>query len=204
MLEANLLNTILYCLSFSAIYYLGLSFYKKKIIPIEIPKLLFYISIFSVFGVAGEIVVNNLFLFFTDSTLWQYHLYPAHGGDVSYFFLGIWGALGFYKYLNDTALHPPIQNEIFKPAVIMGAEAIILELTYNGLFLLIFGQYIFYYLPANLGLLSHLSCLEVIPFYFAIGFCLSILIKKQNIIGYGKHLIITLPFLWMVIAALIL
>ncbi len=204
MLEVNLLNTILYCLAFSTLYYLGVSAYKRKLVPVNIPKLLFYISIFSVFGVAGEIVVNNLFLWITDSPLWVYELYPANGGDVSYFFLGIWGALGFYKYINDTALHPNAQADILKPAIIMGTEAIALELAYNGLFLLLFGQYIFYYFPANLGILSHLSCLEVIPFYFAVGFCLSFLIKKQNEMGYGKHLIITLPFLWMVTAALLL
>jgi hypothetical protein len=153
---------------------------------------------------AGEIVVNNFFLWLTNSPLWEYHLYPAHGGDVSYFFLGIWGALGFYKYINDEALHPPTDTEVLKPAIIMGTEAIVLELAYNGFFLLLFSQYIFYYLPENLGRLSHLSCLEVIPFYFAVGFCLSVLIKKQNIIGYGKHLIITLPFLWMVTATLLL
>jgi hypothetical protein len=203
MIPVTLLNVTLYCLAFSAIYYIGICLYKRKIVSIEIPKLLFYISIFSVFGVAGEIVVNNLFLWLTDSPLWVYQLYPAHAGDVSYFFLGIWGALGFYKYINDTAIHLPT-NDVLKPAIIMGTEAILLELAYNGLFLFLFGQYIFYYFPENLGRLSHLSCLEVIPFYFAVGFCLSVLIKKQNVVGYGKHLVITLPFLWMVIAALII
>lgn len=203
MFAVTLPSVILYCLVFSLIYYLGVSLYKRKFVGIEIPKLLFYISIFSIFGVAGEIVVNNIFLWLTNSPLWIYELYPAHGGDVSYFFLGIWGALGFYKYINDTAFHPPTKD-VLKPAIIMGAEAIILELAYNGFFLLLFGQYIFYYFPENLGNFSHLSCLEVIPFYFAIGFCLSILIKKQNESGYGKHLIITLPFLWMVTAALLL
>ncbi len=203
MIPVTLPNAILYCLVFSAIYYLGVCLYKRKFVPIEIPKLLFYISIFSAFGVAGEIVVNNLFLWLTDSPLWIYQLYPAHSGDVSYFFIGVWGALGFYKYINDTAIHRPT-NDVLKPAIIMGTEAIILELAYNGLFLILFNQYIFYYFPENLGRLSHLSCLEVIPFYFAVGFCLSILIKKQNVIGYGKHLVITLPFLWMIAAALII
>ena len=203
MISVTLPNVIFYCLVFSAIYYLGVSIHKRKFVRIEIPKLLFYISIFSVFGVAGEIVVNNLFLWLTGSPLWIYQLYPAHGGDVSYFFIGIWGALGFYKYINDSAIHRPT-SDILKPAIIMGTEAIILELAYNGLFLVLFGQYIFYYFPENLGRLSHLSCLEVIPFYFAVGFCLSLLIKKQNVIGYGKHLVITLPFLWMVTTALIL
>jgi hypothetical protein len=85
----------------------------------------------------------------------------------------------------------------------MGMEAIFLEVLYNGLFLLFFGTYIFYYLPENLGPLSHLSCLQVIPFYFIVGFCVNALVNQQNKMGFGRSLIITLPFYWMIIITLV-
>ena len=86
----------------------------------------------------------------------------------------------------------------------MGAEAILIEILYNGAFLLLFGEYIFYYLPKNLGPLSHLSCLQVLPFYFMVGLVLTRLIHQQNKTGYNKDIIFTVGFFWMTIFALLL
>lgn len=204
MFPITILHTALYCLSFSGLYYVGVCLLTKRVQKIEAAKLLYYVTLFSLFGVAGEIVVNNLYVYFFHTQLWQYQLFPAHHGDVSYFFLGIWGALGFYKYINDTAFHRFTPEQRFVPGLLMGAEAVILEIFYNGFFLALFGSYIFYYLPDNLGLFSHLSCLQVIPFYFMVGLCVSRLIHQQEKAGYGRNLLMTLPFFWMIIAALIL
>ncbi len=86
----------------------------------------------------------------------------------------------------------------------MGIEAIALELIYNGLFYLLFGGYVFYYLPTNMGVLSHLSCWQVLPFYFMIGLVTSWVTKHYGKIGYDINVFPTLAFFWMVIAALVL
>lgn len=203
MFEINLVNALLYTLTFSILYYVGLCLYVKRIVPIEPWKLAFYISLFCLFGVSGEILVNNIWEELFSTPLWHYHLYPAHDGDITYFFLFIWGGLGYYRYLNDSTIHNFKSEQILKPGIIMGAEAVLLELCYNGFFYLLFSGYIFFYLPANLGPLSHLSCWQVIPFYFIVGFITARLVNHQNILGYNKSLLSTLLFYWMVILTLV-
>jgi len=204
MYEVTIVNALIYTLTFTCIYYTGLCLYVKKIIVPEFKKLFFYITIFCLLGVSGEVLVNNVWQTLFSVPLWEYHLFPAHSGDISYFFVFIWGGLGFYRYLNDATIHNFQSNQQFKPGFIMGVEAVFLELAYNGFFLLLFGSYIFYYLPANLGIFSHLSCLQVIPFYFLVGLFTSSLIFIQNKIGYGKNFIITISLYWMAIASIAL
>jgi hypothetical protein len=203
MFEVTLINALIYTLCFSGLYYLGLCLYVRRVVPIEPKKLAFYITLFCLFGLAGELLVNNAWHLLFGVPLWEYKLFPFHNGDVSYFFIWIWGGLGYYRYLNDTAIHHFKPDEYLKPGLIMGAEAVLLELAYNGFFYLLFGGYIFYYLPADLGPFSHLSCLEVIPFYFAVGFFTSRILARQNMIGYSKRIFSLLAFYWMVIVAFI-
>lgn len=203
MFEINTLNTALFSTLFGLTYYLLVSLYKKRLVRLELRKLLFYVTIFSLFGITGEVFVNTIYDHLFHVPLWEYRIFPAHDGDISYFFIYIWGLLGFYKYINDTALHSFEPKKHLVPGLVMGAEAIVLEILYNGLFLLFFGNYIFYYFPENLSFFSHLSCLQVIPFYFMVGFCVNALINQQNKIGYGRSLIITLPFYWMIIISFV-
>lgn len=204
MFEVTLISTVLFGIVFCAFYYFLISIITGRLVPINVRKLIFYISIFCAFGIAGEIVVNTIWTILFGGPLWEYRLYPTTSGHISYFFPLVWGSLGYYKYINDTVWHQFHPEQRFIPGIIMGAEAIFLELIYNGLFLLLFGSYIFYYFPSNLGPLSHLSCLEVLPFYFMVGLVLHSLIQRQNKIGYHYRLVSTVGFLWMVIAAILL
>jgi hypothetical protein len=204
MFELTIFSSLIYGFSVCIFYYLIVSGLKRKFVPIHCRKLLFYITIFCLFGLAGEVFVNNIWEYIFGSPLWEYRLFPAHGGDVSYFFPLIWGALGFYKYVNDTAIHRFKDQQHIKPGMVMGTEAVLIEIVYNGLFLWLFGSYIFYYLPANMGPLSHLSCWQVIPFYFMVGFFINELIVSQNKAGYRNRVLLRICFYWMVIGALIL
>lgn len=204
MFEITLLNVTLYAVAFFFGYYLLVCAIKKRFIAIQPLKLFYYVSLFSLFGITGEAFVNTIWEYVMGEPLWEYYLFPLHGGDISYFFPLIWGALGFYKYVNDTAFHRYRPDQKIKPGVVMGTEAIFLELAYNGFYLLLFGSYIFYYLPANLGPLSHLSCLQVIPFYFVVGFFTDALIRKQNEVGYSKTTLMTIAFYWMVMIAFLI
>lgn len=204
MFEVTLFSALIYTLSFSFLYYLGLCLYKRKVITLRLSELILYVTVFCIFGVAGEVLVNNIWELIFKSPLWEYRLYPAHDGDISYFFVFIWGGLGYYRYLNDKVIHGLQTKKYFKSGVIMGAEAVVLELAYNGFFLLLFGSYIFYYLPSNLGPFSHLSCLEVIPFYFAVGLLTSVLISCHKKIVSSLHLGVLLTFYWGVTASIVL
>jgi hypothetical protein len=203
MFELSVYGAVLYSLLFTLTYYVGVCIYTRSIVRLEVAKIAYYVSIFCTFGVAGEVLVNNVYTLFFHTPLWEYHLFPAHGGDVSYFFVFIWGTLGVYKYINDITLHRFTPSQHVLPGIVMGAEAMVLEVLYNGLFLFLFGSYIFYYLPSNLGPLSHLSCLEVVPFYFIVGICITKLIQCQERVGYTRSLYITLPFYWMIIISIV-
>lgn len=204
MLPITPLYSIIFGLLFLSGYYLLVSAYTGKLVKVEPLKLLFYITLFSLFGISGEIVVNITWEQIFGWPLWEYRLFPLHHQHISYFFPLIWGMLGVYKYINDTALHTKASQSYIKGGLIMGVEAILLEIAYNGLFLLLFNEYIFYYLPANMGPLSHLSCWQVIPFYFMVGLVTSKLIQNQNTIGYNRSLYSRIAFYWMVITALLL
>jgi hypothetical protein len=203
MLEITATNTIVFAVLFGLSYYLLVSLYNKKFVRVEFVRVFYYITIFSLFGIVGEVFVNNIYEMVFGSPLWEYRIFPAHGGDISYFFIFIWGLLGFYKYINDTAVHTFSQDRYVFAGLVMGAEAIFLELLYNGLFLILFNEYIFYYLPANLGPLSHLSCLQVIPFYFVFGLFVNKLINQQDKLGYINNVLFTLAFFWLIIIVFI-
>lgn len=193
--DITIVNTTLFAFGFLLLFYLIVCVVSKKLVRPNFILLFSYITLFSLFGIVGEVFVNTLYQHFLGTPLWEYRLFPAHNGNISYFFLFIWGSLGVYKYFSDYFFIKRPLSE-FRAGIVMGAEAVFLELLYNGTYFLLFGDYIFYYLPANLGPLSHLSCLQVIPFYFIVGFIVNKLIKQQNSTKASKSLS---AFYWMII-----
>lgn len=196
MFEINILNTSLFALIFLGLFYAIVCVCHKKVIKLEFRRLLYYVTAFSLLGIIGEVFVNTLYTYFLGTPLWEYRLFPAHGGDISYFFLAVWGSLGFYKYVLDTVYKHTNTLSHVQAGLVMGSEAVFLELLYNGLFFLTFDNYIFFYFPTNVGPLSHLSCLQVIPFYFVFGYVVMKIIKQQEATRGSSTLII---FYWMII-----
>lgn len=198
MLEATVGNSIAFALFYWLLSYVVFSVYVRKPIVFQFRKLLYYVSLFSLFGVVGEAFTNTLWEYIFGAPLWEYHLFPAHGGDITYLFFFVWGTLGFYTYLRDISLRSRVGNNALKSGVILGAEAIFIELLLNVPFFLIFGGYVFYYLPATLGPLSHFSTLHVIPFYMIVGYVTGKLIAQQEQFNF-KYLRVTLGLYWMII-----
>lgn len=187
----------------AAIFYIGFAAVTRRWPRLESRRLSYTVVMFMLFGAAGEEVVNNAWHITFGSPLWKYHLYPVGDGDISYFFFLIWGLFGFYSYLRDQSFPDFGRSGTAFGAVVFGIEAILLELAVNVPYYALFGDYIFYYLPANLGPLSHFSCLQVIPFYMAIAFASRRLIAVQEAAGY-RHLKSTLCFYVMVMVAFVL
>ncbi len=202
MFEISLFNVTVFGLSWLLIFYLVASLLFGSFIKIEFKKFFFYITIFSLFGVVGEIFVNVIYHNLTGSYLWMYHLYPVHDGHISKMFIFVWGSLGAYKYLSEVLLRKFGLISEYSGGLIMAAEAIFLELLYNTTFYYFFNDYIFYYFPDNLGPLSHFSCLQVMPFYFIFGYIVSRLISRQEQYGFSKtffafYWFITLTFVFV-------
>jgi hypothetical protein len=147
-------------------------------------KLVYIVFVFSLLGVIGEDFVNTLYSIIFGAPLWEYRLYPLHSGNISYFFPFVWGTLGFYTYWRSVVfLHNSPMNTL-RLGVLLGSEAIFIELIVNIPYYMLFGDYIFYYFPANLGPFSHFSCLQVIPFYMLVGIVTANMVKQQEKIDY--------------------
>jgi len=85
---------------------------------------------------------------------------------------------GFYLYLLHDSLHGWNIRSSRKLATIIAIEAIVLEFLLNGSFLLLFGDYFFYYLPGDLW---HLTTIQAIPFYFLAGVVITKTVKHFKI-----------------------
>jgi hypothetical protein len=198
MFEVTITNSIIFALSYWVLFYIFFSLYWRKLVALQYRRLLYYVSLFSLFGVVGEAFTNTLYGYIFGVPLWEYHLFPAHGGDITFLFFFVWGTLGFYTYLRDACFRGKGKKKKLSSGLILGGEAIFIELLLNVPFFLLFGSYIFYYFPANLGPLSHFSTLHVIPFYMIVGYVTGRLIELQEELGY-RGLRTTLSLYWMVI-----
>lgn len=193
-------GAVLYGLAVAIVFYTGFTLLTRCWPDLEPRKLAYTVVMFALFGASGEEVVNTVWKAAFGGPMWEYRLYPAQGGHISYFFFLIWGLFGFYTYLRDRCFPGFGQSGKLFSGVVFGVEAIALEFAVNIPYYLIFGDYIFYYFPANLGPLSHFSCLQVIPFYMAIAFVTRRLIAIQEAAGF-RYLKSTLGFYAMVMVA---
>jgi cytochrome c-type biogenesis protein CcmE len=60
-------------------------------------------------------------------------------------------------------------------ALIVAAEAVVLEMACNLAFLALTGEYLFFYLPGDLW---HLSSLQIVPFYFLSGLAIAKTLRR--------------------------
>ena len=200
MFEITNFNVVVFAICFLTIFYVSACAVNRGLIKIEIRKALVYITTFSLLGVIGEIFVNTVYANITGAPLWEYRLLPVNNGSVSYFFIFVWGSLGFYKYIVEVVFPKIASLTPVKQGLLIGSEAIFIELLYNGTYFLLFSNYIFYYFPTNLGFLSHFSCLQVIPFYFIFGFAVTKILKQQLSTAWS---LTTFMFNWLIIITLV-
>ncbi len=199
MFEINYFNVVVFAVIFLSVFYIGSSLVKRSFIKLDLKKIILYVTTFSLLGLVGELFVNTSYQYITGNQLWEYRLLPAHNGSVSYFFIFVWGSLGFYKYISEIIFPKIVSFTPIAQGILIGTEAIFIELLYNGLYFLCFNDYIFYYFPNNLGFFAHLSCLQVIPFYFLFGFAITKLLKKLKNVSTTF-----IVFHWFIIITLVM
>ena len=153
---------VLFSLFWIVFIYTCNSIFQKKFLIPDYKISLLYISTVALIGVFGEVFINSIYNFVFGVPLWEYHLFPIHNSYTSYYSLYIWGLYGFHLYLFHNNRNSTAKNI----AIMISIEAIILEVIFNSSFLLLTGQFIFYYLPNDLW---HVTSLQAIPFYFLAG-----------------------------------
>src|SRR3990167_6349820 len=150
------------------------------------PKVAFlYMSAVAMVGVFGEVIVGNTYNLLFGEHLWNYIVYPIYGGFTSHYAPVIWGLYGLYLCLShDTLMKKRKLRKEKHLALIFSIETIVLETLANWLYRLLFGGYLFFYLPDDLW---HLSSLRGVPFYFLTGLAIFYVIKFQRTspIRYG-------------------
>jgi len=197
MFEINVVNAILYSVGLIVLFYAFFCIVAKRLLRPDWKKLVYTLLLFSLLGVIGEDFVNTLYPMIFGAPLWEYRLYSTHNGNISYLFPFVWGTLGFYTYWRSVVFLHNSQMSTVRLGLLLGTEAIFIELIVNIPYYMLFGDYIFYYLPANLGPFSHFSCLQVIPFYMLVGITAANMVEQQEKVQY-KHFRTTI-FLYLMI-----
>ncbi|MCW9023842.1 MAG: hypothetical protein OQK73_04095 [Gammaproteobacteria bacterium] len=135
-------------------------------------------------AVICEVGVNTIYTGFIGEQLWQYHIMPRHGGDISLMAPLLWSAYGVHLYFVEQTygLRLPAFLKRYKAtALLHGFDApLIFEVSGNLIFLALLGQYYAYYLPGDL---FHLTSLRVIPIYIVcifIGLLVLHWLEKQR------------------------
>ncbi len=130
-----------------------------------------------------EVIINNLYHYFIGANLWEYHVMPIYGRDVSLLSPLLWSAYGIHLYfIEQTYIKrlPQILRNRKGRALLYGLDApFVFEVSGNLIFLLLIGKYYAYYLPGDV---FHLTSVRAIPIYmFCIFFGLLLLhwLEKQ-------------------------
>jgi len=169
-----------YLIWFSLVWIIILYFFNALIghrLPsIEPKKLFVYVAGVALLGVLGEITIDSIYKLAFGSPFWLYRILPAHHAFTSFYSPVLWGMFGFYLYIFHgtlSKLRPAIKD--WQLACIFAFEAVLLEIAFNLSHILVTGDYVFYYLPADLW---HLTSLIALPFYFVGGYVIVLTMKR--------------------------
>lgn len=165
---------VLFTVAWIVAIYLFNSAFARRLKKIEIKIALLYITSIALIGVFGEVFSDSFYSAIFNQPLWLYRVLPIHDGFTSMYSIVLWAMYGFYLYLLHDNLSAHNHSDTTFAAII-SIEAIVLEILINVSHLLIFGGYIFYYLPSDLW---HLTSIQAIPFYFLAGLVVTKSIKR--------------------------
>lgn len=182
-------------LFFTPWLYLINSFFVRQFLKIDIPTLILYVGVVFCCAILIEITVNTLFTWVLDRPAWLYKIFSVHNGYTSASAPVLWTIYAFHLYLFHQVIKIKdskfLDNNLTK-AVLVGMDAMILEVFANTFSLLFFDSYYFYYLRGDL---NHFTTIEIfIPYVVCSFFGLSLLSflnqehKPKKFIGLSFYL----------------
>ncbi|MFU8787569.1 MAG: hypothetical protein ACNA7G_00985 [Methylobacter sp.] len=152
------LVTVVYCAGFAL---------NKDSTQTRIEDVYMYSGTLALIGCISEVAINSFCRAVFDTPLWVYQVTPIHGGDTSTFAFFQWSLYGYHLYYVEQKLQSfnfKHQATIF--ALVLSADALLLEIFVNLSSLFFLDTFIFYYLPGDIW---HLTTLFVFPFYLLGG-----------------------------------
>lgn len=156
-----------FALAWAVLLYVINSVIAHQLKKIELRQMILYVTSVAMIGVFGEILLDTFYNAVVGHPLWRYNILPFHNGYTSYYALVAWGLYGFHLYLLHGSLAAKWSiTRTRHLALIFCLEALLLEALLTLSSRLVFGKYLYYYLPGDLW---HVSSLQNIPFYFVCG-----------------------------------
>lgn len=162
-----MLTLLLFAIAWISIIYGVNCAIARKFIRPQPKTLALYLVTMIALGLIGEITFDTVYRTVFGAPLWEYHILPIHGAYTSIYSLFLWGMIGLHVYLLHGTLQKRGVTSIHALAFIFCLEAIVIEALVNSSFLALFGDYIYYYLPADLW---HLTSLQTLPLYLFAGY----------------------------------
>lgn len=161
------LKLVLFALGAATVVYLLNSLIAKQFKRLSLRPALLYFTTVALIGLFGEIFLDTSYNFFVGHPLWYYNILPIFGGYTSSYAIVTWGLYGVHLYLlHDTLGTRWSITRTKHLALIFSLEALLLEAVLTISARLVFGKYLYYYLPSDLW---HVSTIQNMPFYFICG-----------------------------------
>ena len=173
----NFIELSFYSLTWLVIIYIFNCVLANKIIKPEPMVLLLYSSCVALLGIYGEVLVGTVYESLFGIKLWEYRLLPIHDAYTSVYSLFVWSFYGFHLYLLHSSLNEKKERSATFLALLLGVEAMILEVLFNVSYLFITGAYIFYYFPNDI---FHLTSVQALPIYIVAGYLIPRAIRKMR------------------------
>lgn len=184
--------TVLYFVSF----YIG----RGKSVSFQYKDILMYMGMASFWGPAFEVVLNKIVFTLFGYPLWEYKIFPLHNGYTSGLMYCLWSLYGLHMYwLHQAILNRGIKSK-FINAVLVGIDAILIEVLLSFMFIITTGSYLFYYTPGDL---AHMSTGLVVLPYMIFGYIGVLMLSTLSTLWY-RHLIGLACFVWGYITLFIL
>jgi hypothetical protein len=152
------------------IIYFGNCLLGGGLIKLKFDRLMLYLGLTMFLGSGLELVVNHLFVLAIDRPSWLYHVWPKYGGFTSGVTFIMWPLYGFHLLCFHHAMtkrKSPLVSTIPVRGIMLGIDAMIMEMIANLFSLIGFKSYYFYYL---FGDLNHFTTIEIFIPYVIVGF----------------------------------
>jgi len=160
----NLTGLLLFAAGLGAIIYIFNSLIAQEFKKIDLRQAVLYFTTVALIGVFGEIFLDSFYNLFVGRPLWYYNILPIQHGYTSSFAIITWGLYGFHLYLLHGSLAAKWSiNKTKHLSLIFSFEALVLEALLTLSTRVVFGKFLYYYLPGDLW---HVSSFQNIPFYF--------------------------------------
>lgn len=187
-----------FTLFFAPLLYLLACALARRRLLFEPSRLLLYVGATFFCAALAEIGVNAAFVTVLGRPAWLYQVWPVHRGFTSAAGVAMWPLYGVFVYLLDAALRGNprlrfLENDLGK-ALLVGVDAMLLEIAANTFSLVGFRSFFFFYLAPDL---HHFTTWEIFVPYVIAGLVgmklIAVLDRRKNraLIGLALQLAAT-------------